>query len=164
MATTRRFAPVAAGEGASYLIFDNLVTLKVTGAQTDGGYAVTETIVAPGGGVPGLHTHAAQETFYILAGKFAFPGPDGATIHASVGDVVHVPGGMPHTNLNVGGTTARYLAVFAPAGMDDFFAEVGEPVAYSATVPAAPGPPDMERFMAICQKHGVAFAAPAPSA
>ncbi len=163
MDTTCGFAPVALGEGASYLIIDNLVTLKVTGAQTDGAYAITETIVAPGGGVPGLHTHAAQETFYILEGEFAFPGL-GETVRASAGDVVHVPGGVPHTNLNVGGTTARYLAVFAPAGMDDFFAEVGEPVAYSATVPVLQGPPDMERFMGICQKHGVVFAGPPPPA
>ncbi len=162
MDTTCGFAPVASGEGASYLIIDNLVTLKVTGAQTDGAYAITETIVAPGGGVPGLHTHAAQETFYILEGEFAFPGL-GGTVRASAGDVVHVPGGVPHTNLNVGGTTARYLAVFAPAGMDDFFAEVGEPVAYAATVPAPQGPPDMERFMGICRKHGVVFAGPPPS-
>lgn len=161
MDTTSGFAPVALGEGASYLIIDNLVTLKVTGAQTSGAYTVTETIVAPGSGVPGLHTHAAQETFY-LEGEFAFPGL-GETVRASAGDVVHVPGGVPHTNLNVGGTTARYLAVFAPAGMDDFFAEVGEPVAYSATVPAPQGPPDMERFMGICQKHGVVFAGPPPS-
>ncbi len=59
--------------------------------------------------------------------------------------------------------TSRYLAVFAPAGMDDFFAEVGKPVAYSATVPAPQGPPDMERFMGICQKHGVVFAGPPPA-
>ncbi len=102
MDTTCGFAPVASDEGASYLIIDNLVTLKVTGAQTGGAYAVTETIVAPGGGVPGLHTHAAQETFYILEGEFAFPGL-GETVRASAGDVVHVPGGVPHTNLNVGG-------------------------------------------------------------
>jgi len=112
MDTTCGFAPVASGEGASYLIIDNLVTLKVTGAQTGGAYAITETIVAPGGGVLGLHTHAAQETFYILAGEFAFPGL-GETVRASAGDVVHVPGGVPHTNLNVGGTTARYLERFA---------------------------------------------------
>lgn len=163
MDRTAVFTPVASGDGASYLIIDNLVTLKVTGAQTGGAYAVTETIVAPGGGVPGLHTHAAAETFYILDGEFAFPGV-GGTVHASAGDVVHIPGGVPHTNLNVGGTTARYLAVFAPAGMDAFFAEVGEPVAYSTTVPEPKGPPDMERFMAICDKHGVAFAGPPPPA
>ncbi len=160
---TGGFTAVASGNGASYLIIDNLVTLRVTGAQTDGAYAITETIVAPGGGVPGLHTHAAQETFYILEGEFAFPGL-GETVRASAGDVVHIPGGVPHTNLNVGGTTARYLAVFAPAGMDDFFAEVGEPVAYTTTVPALQEPPDMDRFMGICQKHGVVFAGPPPPA
>ncbi|MGI8858124.1 MAG: cupin domain-containing protein [Thermomicrobiales bacterium] len=160
---TGKFKALASGDGPSYLIIDNLVTVKVTGTQTDGAYAITETIVAPGGGVPGLHTHAAQETFYILEGEFAFPGVSG-TVHASAGDVVHIPGGVPHTNLNVGGTTARYLAVFAPAGMDAFFAEVGEPVSYSATVPEPQGPPDMARFMAICDKHGVAFAGPPPPA
>lgn len=163
MNDTGEFTAVASGDGASYLIIDNLVTLRVTGAQTDGAYAITETIVAPGGGVPGLHTHAAQETFYILEGEFAFPGL-GETVRASAGDVVHIPGGVPHTNLNVGGTTARYLAVFAPAGMDAFFAEVGEPVAYATTVPTPQGPPDMERFMGICRKHGVAFAGPPPPA
>ncbi len=57
-----------------------------------------------------------------------------------------------------------HLAVFAPAGMDDFFAEVGEPVADAATAPTPQGPSDMERCMRICQKHGVRFAAPPPPA
>ncbi len=52
---------------------------------------------------------------------------------------------------------------FAPAGMDDFFAEVGESVAYASTVPAPQGPPDGERFMGVCQKQGVVFAGPPPS-
>jgi hypothetical protein len=38
---------------------------------------------------------------------------------------VHVPAGVVHSGANVGGAPGRRLLTFAPAGMEDFFREVG---------------------------------------
>lgn len=157
MATTseRTITATAAGEGQAYLVGPEMVTIKVPGADTEGTQLVVEVDTPPGGGPP-LHTHPAQEIFFVLAGEFEFPTVrDGQTVmtRAGAGSVVHVPGGIPHTYHNAGSGCGRFLAVLSPAAeMEGFFKEAGVPVEDPAHPPAQT-PPDMERFLTLSHKY-----------
>jgi quercetin dioxygenase-like cupin family protein len=147
---------VAPGTGTMYHIRSDTMTVKVPGAATGGAYTVLEVQVAPLSGPPQMHRHVAHESFYVLEGAFAIltmRGGHANWIPAPAGALVQVPGGIPHNYKNVGTKPGRFLATFAPAGMEGFFAEM------SAALAAAPagGAVDMRRLGAISQKYGVAM-------
>ena len=167
MATTdQRFSYVAAGGGTAYSIIGEVITFKVTSAQTGDTFSVTELISQPGGGPP-LHTHPAAEVFIIQEGAFEFSGLERGepyTIRAMPGDIVYIPGGAPHTYKTVSMTPGKALVVLVPGGeMERFFAEAGTPVT-DQRVPTTPaGPPSEEeivRHMAIAGRHGIVFLQP----
>jgi quercetin dioxygenase-like cupin family protein len=158
MTTQRNIINLTANEGRSFLVGADLVTFKVVSHQTGGKYAIFEVITPPLSGPPNLHTHPSQETFYTLEGEYEIYGmqADGPyTIKATAGAVVHIPGGVPHNYKNVGDTPGRALLIFSPAGMEQFFAELGLPVADKANPPVLDSPPDMDRFIAISHKYQV---------
>jgi quercetin dioxygenase-like cupin family protein len=105
-------------------------------SDADGGYCVLKGTVPPGVVVP-IHSHAARETFYILAGELeALKGDRWQTFGA--GDVFDVPGGTKHAFRNVSAESVSVLIVTTMA-MARFFRRVGRPI---ANVP--PGPPSNE--------------------
>lgn len=163
MTTQLSISHLTADEGRTVLVGADLVTFKLTGRQTGGKYSVFEVVTPPLSGPPALHTHPAHETFYIVEGEYeisslAADGP--YTITAQPGSVVHVPGGVPHNYKNVSDKPARALLVFSSTEMEQFFAELGVPVTDKTNPPVLAGPPDMERFMAICHKYQVEFVVP----
>jgi quercetin dioxygenase-like cupin family protein len=163
MTTQLNITHLAANEGRSLLVLDQLVTFKVTGQQTGGEYNFFEVTVPPLSGPPALHTHPPQETFYVLEGEFEFTGlgVEGPyVIKGTAGSVVHVPKGAPHNYKNVGATPGRLLLIYSPTTMEEFFAELGTPVADSANLPVQ-GPPDMDWVMAVFKKHQLEFVTPA---
>ncbi len=166
--TERRFPHVAAGGGPAVRIIGELITFKVTSAETGDAFTVTELVSQPGGGPP-LHTHRAAEVFIIQEGAFEFTGLDGDeiyTIRATPGDTVYIPGGAPHTYTCVGTTPGRAFGVLAPGSeMERFFREVGTPVTDPAAPVAPVGPPSAEEVaahMAIAERHGIVFLPPHP--
>ena len=108
-------------------------TITVTGEDTKGRFCVIDMHVPPGGG-PGPHRHDFEETFILLEGEVevTFRG-DKTTARA--GDTVNIPSNAPHAFRNKSGKPARLLCLCAPAGQEEFFIEVGAPVA-SRTAPA----------------------------
>lgn len=104
-------------------IFGDLVTIKVSGAQTDGKVTVIHGETPPKGGPP-LHTHVSDsETFYVVEGEFLFV-LDGEKITASAGSTVFIPAGVVHQYQNVGEEFGKLLLVVEPAGLDEFFVEL----------------------------------------
>jgi hypothetical protein len=55
------------------------------------------------------------------------------------------------------------LVIYTPGGIDEFFAEAGEPAERREVPPAPTEPPDIERLMAIAQKYGMEMRPPAPA-
>jgi quercetin dioxygenase-like cupin family protein len=63
---------MVAGEGRSSWVVGDRYTIKCSGNDTSGAYALMEAFVPPGGGPP-PHFHSREaEAFYILDGELQF--------------------------------------------------------------------------------------------
>jgi uncharacterized cupin superfamily protein len=89
--------------------------------------------VPPGGGPP-PHRHDFEETFILIEGELemTFRG-EKSLVRA--GDTVNVPSNAPHQFHNASSEPVRMTCVCSPAGTDEFFLEVGVPVASRTTPP-----------------------------
>ena len=95
----------------------------------------------------------------VLAGELVFEA-DGRAQPASAGSVVHVPRGTAHTFSNVGSAPARMLFIYAPAGEERMFAEIGTPAAPGVAAPP-PGPEDVAKLLAVADRYRFTVAPPA---
>lgn len=158
MSTHEKHFSLGPEGGEAMLVLGDVVTFKVTGAETDNAYFLTEIVSVPGGGPAFLHTHVPQETFWIVEGDYEVYGQDENgekyAIEASPGATVHVPGNVPHGFRNVGDTTGRVLAIYAPVTrQQDFFREIGVPMESSQSempVDQMPGP---DRVIEVLAKY-----------
>lgn len=150
---TGRAVFVPPGEGERVWVAEELVTFVVTGAHTGGAYALTDSVVPPGGAAP-PHVHTREdEAFWILEGELEIV--VGAEVFRAVaGSFVHLPRGVLHTYRNVGAAPARFLTLMAPAGLERFFREVGTPAAGLAEAPAL-DEGGIERLVAVAARYGV---------
>jgi uncharacterized cupin superfamily protein len=71
----------------------------------------------------------------------------GAKSVVRAGDTLSIPANAPHSFSNVSGRTTRLLCICAPAGVEEFFAQVGVPVATRTTAPPKPDKAQQEEFM-----------------
>ena len=110
-------------------------TILVSGADTAGRYTLIDMHVPPGGGPP-PHRHDFEEMFTILEGEIELTFR-GVSAVAATGETVNVPANAPHVFRNVSERPARLLCLCSPAGQEDFFKEVGIPVAHRTQAPPA---------------------------
>jgi quercetin dioxygenase-like cupin family protein len=110
-------------------------TILVTGTDTAGRYTLIDMHVPPGGGPP-PHRHDFEEMFTVLEGQIELTFRGETTI-ASAGATINVPANAPHVFRNASDRPARLLCLCSPAGQEEFFKEVGVPVA-SRTEPPPP--------------------------
>ena len=108
-------------------------TILLSGADTAGRYALIDMHVPPGGGPP-PHRHDFEEMFSILDGEIELTFR-GTTSTARTGDTVNIPANAPHLFRNTSDRPARMLCVCAPAGQENFFREVGVPLAHRTQAP-----------------------------
>jgi quercetin dioxygenase-like cupin family protein len=108
-------------------------TITVTGAETAGRFCVIDMHIPPGGGPP-PHRHDFEETFILLEGEMeaTFRGQKSIV---KAGDTVNIPANAPHRFHNTSPNATRLLCICSPAGQDEFFKEVGTPVATRITPP-----------------------------
>jgi mannose-6-phosphate isomerase-like protein (cupin superfamily) len=112
---------IAPGAGQTLPRRGASLTFKVTGNDTDGAFALLESLVTPGAPGPRRHVHRrTRETFYLLDGELTFEVGE-RTVKAPAGTVVTIPPGVIHTFANRGRTPAKYLTVLVPAGFEQFF-------------------------------------------
>src|SRR5271165_4183333 len=102
-------------------------TILVSGADTAGRYTLIDMHVPPGGGPP-PHRHDFEEMFTVLEGEVELTFR-GERLVARAGETVNVPANAPHAFTNASGRPARLLCLCSPAGQENFFLAVGEPVA-----------------------------------
>jgi quercetin dioxygenase-like cupin family protein len=129
--------------------------ILVSGKQTGGAFSTIEMLVPPQNG-PGPHSHASfYESFYLVDGEVEVHSEAGSYT-AKKGSYVVVPeGGVVHYFKNVSDKPAQLLCTVVPAGLEEFFEEIGEPVAAGQFLPSPPmNPESIEKLQAIAQKHG----------
>lgn len=148
-------------QGQSLSIAGNNYRILVSGKQTGGNYAVIDMLVPPGGG-PGPHAHKdMQEMFYVVEGEVEFK-MEGAKYNAKKGSLVNIPfGGQVHGFKNKSNEMARLLCTVIPAGLDDFFLEIGKPVeAGTFLAPSHLSPEEISQLSALGEKYGQQFYPP----
>jgi quercetin dioxygenase-like cupin family protein len=108
-------------------------TILLSGKDTAGRYSLIDMHVPPGGGPP-PHRHDFEEMFSVLEGEIevTFRGKK-SIIRA--GETINIPANAPHQFQNKRGQPARLLSLVSPAGLEEFFREVGVPVATRTTPP-----------------------------
>ena len=122
-------------------------TILVAGKDAAGRYCLIDMHIPPGSGPP-PHRHDFEEMFYILEGEVeaSFRGKK-TMIRA--GETINIPANAPHQFQNKSGQAARLLCLCSPAGQEEFFKEVGVPVATRTT---SPPPLDEEAEAAFVAK------------
>jgi|SRR5580693_5482613 quercetin dioxygenase-like cupin family protein len=101
-------------------------SILISGAQTAGRYSLIDMIVPDGSGPP-PHRHDFEEMFTLLEGELEFTFR-GATITVCAGSSVNIPANAPHVFKNNSGRTVHMLCMCTPAGQEEFFMEVGDPL------------------------------------
>ena len=144
-----------ATEGEDYSVAGGIYRILVSGTQTNGEFAVIEMSVPAGGG-PGPHAHANfQESFYVIEGEVEVKTEQGS-FTATKGAFVNIPlGGMVHCFKNKSANLAKLLCTVVPAGLEEMFIEIGQPVNAGEFITPAPMDDEaIKKLMATAEKHG----------
>jgi quercetin dioxygenase-like cupin family protein len=130
-------------------------TILVAGRDTAGKYTLIDIHVPPGGGPP-PHRHDFEEMFTVLDGQLQVTFR-GETITAQAGETINVPANAPHSFTNAADTPSRLLCMCAPAGQEEFFTLVGEPVDSRTQPPPPLSPDEQASFMARTRSLAAQF-------
>ena len=129
---SRAVALVRAGDGIRHGHAGGAGSVTaLTAAQNPGGVAVQFADMPVGTGAP-FHRHPSfDEIFIVLEGAVEFQADD--HVHtARAGDLVFVPGEIPHAPRAVKGNAngvAKIIMLVTPARFEDFFHEMGDVLA-----------------------------------
>ncbi len=121
-------------------------TMLLSGKDTAGRFCLIDMYVPPGGGPP-PHRHDFEETFTILEGEIEATFRGVRSI-VKAGETIHIPANAPHQFINANSQPVRLLCICAPAGQEEFFAQVGVPVATRTAPPPKPTPEEQASFKA----------------
>src|SRR3954471_15766040 len=138
-------------------------TVLFSSEQTAGRFAMLDMLIPPGGGPP-PHRHDFEECFRVLAGSIEVHLRDRPPVRLEAGDSANIPANAPHAFRNPADAVARLLCTVAPAGLESFFAEFGDPVPTRTS--AAPELSDierrnrLERAAAKAPEYGIEILAP----
>jgi quercetin dioxygenase-like cupin family protein len=145
-------------EGKAYWMLGGLYEVKVAAAETGGAMTIMEMTMPAGMGPP-PHRHPGAESVYVLEGRIRYQ-IDGETFDGAPGSCFHIPQGTLENFEPV--EASRLLVIYSPPGtIEEFFAEAGEPAERREVPPAPTAPPDIDRLVAIGEKHGMEIARPA---
>jgi quercetin dioxygenase-like cupin family protein len=147
------------GEGRRVGVVGDVYRFLATGEETDGKYATFEAIVPPGSGPP-PHIHSREEeAFLVLEGEITFQLDDNRIV-ASEGTFLNMPVGSLHCFKNETGKTARLLISVAPAGLEQMFIEVGQPLADDEQVAPRPSEAEIKKLLEVAPRYGVEIKVP----
>jgi quercetin dioxygenase-like cupin family protein len=143
-----------AGNGRAAWVVGDHYTIKASGADTGGAFALIEVLVPPQSGPP-PHVHSREdEAFYVLEGEFEVH-VGGQRLTAGPGSWVTLAKGSPHHFKNIGPTPAKMLILATPAGLDQFFLEAGREATDSSPESGAVRPEDTKKLLAVAPKYGI---------
>jgi quercetin dioxygenase-like cupin family protein len=121
-------------DGLAARVESTLADSPATQRRERGRVSVIESTMAAAAKGPPLHTHAFNDTFYVLEGELTFQLGDEHTL-VGAGGVAFAPRGSPHTLANRSEAPARFLIVCTPAVFEREFAR--RTAAFAGTEPQA---------------------------
>jgi quercetin dioxygenase-like cupin family protein len=147
-------------EGRRIGIVGDVYRFLATGAETDGKYATFEATVPPGSGPP-PHIHSREEeSFLVLEGEITFQ-LETEHIIVGVGTFLNLPVGSLHCFKNETDRPAKLLISVAPAGLEEMFFEVGQPLTEEDETAPPPSPADIEKLLHAAPHYGIEIKVPA---
>lgn len=147
------------GEGRRIGIVGDVYRFLATGKETDGKYTTFEAIVPPGSGPP-PHIHSREEeSFLVLEGEMTFQLGDERFV-AGEGTFLNMPVGSLHCFKNESDKTARLLISLAPAGLEEMFFEVGQPLSDEAQSAPPPNEVEIKKLLEAAPRYGVEIKVP----
>ena len=124
------------GAGARHIsLAGGTYSILVSGDQTAGRYCLIDMLVPHGSGPP-PHRHDFEEMFSLLEGELEFTFR-GQTMTVAAPTTVNIPANAPHGFNNISGKTVHMLCMCTPAGQEEFFLAVADPVASRTAPPPA---------------------------
>jgi quercetin dioxygenase-like cupin family protein len=138
-------------------------TILVSGEESAGRYCLIDMYVPAGGGPP-PHRHDFEEMFTLLEGELEFTFRD-ETSTVPAGSTVNIPANAPHSFKNASGKPARMLCMCTPAGQEEYFLAVGDPIGSRTEPPPRLGPEQIaerrQRAQSLAAKYRTEFIVPA---
>lgn len=113
-------------------IVGDVYSILLSGKETNGRYCLIDMHVPHCGG-PGPHRHDFEEMFTILEGEIEFTFR-GKKTRVAAGMTVNIPANAPHFFTNRS-HDAHMLCMTTPAGQEEFFLQIGDPVESSTSPP-----------------------------
>ncbi len=147
------------GEGRRIAIVGDVYRFLATGKETDGKYATFEAIVPPGGGPPPHRHSREEESFLVLEGEMTFQLGDERFV-VDKGTFLNMPVGSLHCFKNESDNTARLLISLAPAGLEEMFFEVGQPLSDEAVTAPPPSETEIKKLLEAAPRYGVEIKVP----
>lgn len=125
--------------------------VRLTAQDTDGAFALLVDEPPVGWALP-THRHAYEaEVIQVLRGEFEITIEDQVRV-LGPGESIHIACGQAHSSRNLGTDTGRRMLMFAPAGMEAMFREIGT---------ASPGEEvDPQAVLAAAKRYGWRFFPP----
>jgi mannose-6-phosphate isomerase-like protein (cupin superfamily) len=149
------------GDGRTVAVFGDVYRFLAVGDDTDGKYALWEAVVPPGGGPP-PHVHSREEEgFYVLEGEITLHVGDRRLV-AGAGTFANMPVGTLHSFKNETNRPARMLISVAPAGLEQMFLEVGQPLPEGGGTAPPASREEIEKFLAVAPRYGIEIRLPQP--
>lgn len=132
-------------------------TVLVRGEDTGGRYALIDMVIPAHTGPP-LHRHAFEEMFHVLEGEVEVT-IRGAAATAGAGGTVNITALAPHQFRNPTDKAIHLLCLVAPAGLEAYFTEFGDPLP-TRTAPVPQLTPDeirerAQKSNALASKYGI---------
>ena len=123
------------------------VRFMIDGAESGGGFSLVEHPMSARALAAPLHRHTREDEYsYVLEGRVGALLGDEVVIGAP-GDLIFKPRHQWHTFWNAGDEPARLLEIIAPAGFEQFFAELVE---LGGSITA-----DRHALMALSSRYGL---------
>ena len=147
------------GQGSSYWTLGDLYTFKTVSQDTNGTYSLMEVVVYPQTGAP-LHIHSREdESFLIQSGELQFQIEE-QTLRATPGTFIYSPKGQRHLFANISDQPATMLCWMTPAGLEQFFIEVGTPADDLTAPPPSLTDANMRRAITLAPQYGLTVLPP----
>lgn len=133
----------------------NRFTFKAGAAEAGGGFAVVETLLHPVAAAP-AHVHdETDEAVYVLEGRLVLEVGD-ERFDQAPGSFAFLPRRVPHRYLPQPPGPVRALWLLTPAGFENYWREIGDPVV-AGQPPPKPVPPDAAVMDRIGKRYRTRF-------